>query len=231
MNTKALLFAGIASMAFAGASHASTFNQAGWSSAGCVGSTSCIVNGIEVMAGPEGSTFIEQNFQGVVGLGVNTQGDGTGGPANEIQAIYKEFITLVFPVAVGIANIQIAHFYSTDDFAGDPEEEALIEAVFGDGTTGTIFGKVFADATFSFTNAVGTLLSSPAGHYSLTDIFGGKAVKALTFSAQFVGSAPRPDDNSDYSLVSVTPVPVPAAGLLLLGGLGGLAALKRRKKA
>lgn len=38
-------------------------------------------------------------------------------------------------------------------------------------------------------------------------------------------------DGFDVAKVGVAPVPVPAAGLLLLGGLGGLAALRRRKKA
>ncbi len=37
--------------------------------------------------------------------------------------------------------------------------------------------------------------------------------------------------NSYISGLGVTPVPLPAAGWLLLGGLGGLAAMKRRKKA
>lgn len=35
----------------------------------------------------------------------------------------------------------------------------------------------------------------------------------------------------DIAMIKVTPVPVPAAGFLLLGGLGGLIALKRRKTA
>lgn len=43
----------------------------------------------------------------------------------------------------------------------------------------------------------------------------------------------KADDNHDDMAIrlSVTPVPVPAAGFLLLAGLGGLAAMKRRKKA
>ena len=36
--------------------------------------------------------------------------------------------------------------------------------------------------------------------------------------------------NSYISALSATPVPLPAAGWLLLGGLGGLAAMKRRRK-
>lgn len=38
-------------------------------------------------------------------------------------------------------------------------------------------------------------------------------------------------DGFDVAKIGVAPIPVPAAGLLLLGGLGGLAALRRRKKA
>ncbi|WP_265501153.1 VPLPA-CTERM sorting domain-containing protein [Paracoccus beibuensis] len=38
-------------------------------------------------------------------------------------------------------------------------------------------------------------------------------------------------DGFDVAQISVAAVPLPAAGLMLMGGLGGLAALRRRKKA
>ncbi|MFC3169437.1 VPLPA-CTERM sorting domain-containing protein [Paracoccus fontiphilus] len=41
----------------------------------------------------------------------------------------------------------------------------------------------------------------------------------------------RSDDGFDVDSVAIAPVPVPAAGMLLLAGLGGFAALRRRKTA
>ncbi|WP_374303245.1 VPLPA-CTERM sorting domain-containing protein [Paracoccus sp. (in: a-proteobacteria)] len=38
-------------------------------------------------------------------------------------------------------------------------------------------------------------------------------------------------DGADIGMVSIAAVPVPAAGVLMLAGLGGLAALRRRRKA
>lgn len=51
-----------------------------------------------------------------------------------------------------------------------------------------------------------------------------------TVFAYFDDSGGSDDRDWDDMVVRIDVVPVPAAGLLLLGGLGGLAALKRRRK-
>ena len=57
--------------------------------------------------------------------------------------------------------------------------------------------------------------------------------RSFTFSVASTNDLLNANDRPDYALagVDVAPVPVPAAGLMLLGGLGGMAALRRRRRA
>ncbi len=101
-------------------------------------------------------------------------------------------------------------FGSTIDFP----ESVTVEAVLG-GAVVALVGSITntaaqAGATLSF-----------AGTFD--------ALKFTDTSAILDG---RPlYDGFDLDSVSVSPVPLPATGLLLLGGLGGIAAMRRRKKA
>jgi len=70
--------------------------------------------------------------------------------------------------------------------------------------------------------ALGGAPGGMAGSFS-ADLSGGATP---TFFLQYSGASGGETIN-----IGIAAVPVPAAGFLLLGGLGGLAALKRRKKA
>jgi hypothetical protein len=89
--------------------------------------------------------------------------------------------------------------------------------------------------------SVGDLVSSSVvGPVGLTSVGVWTEIKALftvktggTFALTFAADGVNNSLGGFIDDVSITPspVPLPAAGLLLLGGLGGLAAAKRRRKA
>ena len=85
--------------------------------------------------------------------------------------------------------------------------------------------------TFGFAGWVGTLLIPAGGIASLTPFT--VTFQALTTgnSTLFFEAAGNDNQGPVIDNVSLAAVPLPAGGLLLLGALGGIAALRRRKAA
>ena len=95
------------------------------------------------------------------------------------------------------------------------------------GSTSTIMVEGFLGAVSMGTDSFST--SSTAYTTFSASVLAGVAVDSLVFSAQRDGSAGGSLDA--VVLSDVAPVPLPAAGWMLIAGLGGLAAMGRRKKA
>ncbi|MBF9029789.1 VPLPA-CTERM sorting domain-containing protein [Rhodobacterales bacterium HKCCE3408] len=96
--------------------------------------------------------------------------------------------------------------------------------------TQLVFGKIEAGDDFilyTFGNGAGT---APTASTGLTSVFASFA--PTPFASVFGVAAPGYDDEWKLRSVSfdVAPVPVPAAGLLLVGGLGALSLMRRRRQ-
>ena len=99
------------------------------------------------------------------------------------------------------------------------------------GTVDSYNAIVFSDGTLSYTvsgNDLSPFLTVNGGTGAIVDITTDFAFTTVSFYSNYPGFG---GDTAafEYALATPAPVPLPAAGLLLVGALGGLASLRRRK--
>lgn len=87
------------------------------------------------------------------------------------------------------------------------------------------------DSAFNVVQSLGTVVNSPDGGGSVYASMAFSYIRLVDVTETFFGGLSSSFDGYDVDSVGVAPIPLPAAGVLLLAGLGGLAAVRRRKNA
>lgn len=227
-----------------GAAQAASINPTTY--APCLGLAACTIGDAMLSVTP-GDAFTEQNFRGLKGLGVDTAGQNdTGANSPEIQGgtvddqgnptSPAEAVTIMFTVGQFIDELRIGQLYNSESFptGNDPDEIARIEAMGANGTAVLEIQSLDETAT-GFTANDPSLYDSLArtnrnqGLFTLTGLFKDLGpITKLTFSAPSIDNV----DTVDYSIagLTTTAVPLPAPLFLLLGGLGALGYVGRRRR-
>lgn len=148
------------------------------------------------------------------GLAFQTDGYGVGLRDDEITTFAngsQEWIRVSFSAPVLVNALYFLDLFIAKD--GSSQEVAMASINGG-------FPIVSTYATDVVGNKRGGFASSTFAPILVSDIF--FTILSTNDNVGFADGA--------LAGIGLAPVPVPAAGLLLLGGLGGLAALRRRRK-
>lgn len=166
----------------------------------------------------------QDSLASLAGTGLSFQRDGYGVRSSidqsraddEITTIRggMEAVTLTFAKKVKLTGFSFLDLY----LAAGARVGEVAYATLDDGT-------VLSTSATDLANTNGARLAGFSGVN-----FAGLVTKSIRF---YVGLSNDQQGFADGALasVSVAPVPVPAAGLMLMGGIGGLAAIRRKRSA
>ncbi|MGR3515170.1 MAG: VPLPA-CTERM sorting domain-containing protein [Paracoccaceae bacterium] len=136
---------------------------------------------------------------------------------------------------------------TTQDLTGNSADDTFLDSNDTQGIVWDVMlgaGRMFDRIVFTVTDAAefgnsmrittsfGTTVvdAGANGLKRLVQIDFGEAVSSASITlGHFRGSNPLTNDGFSIDDIAVSEVPLPASALLLLGGLGGLAAMRRRK--
>lgn len=225
MKKNCLNLAAAAALLLAGHAGAQTTTTAqDLINAGALGRSSTSVNGIDFSA--QGGSFASKTVAGITAIGV--AGGASGGEIDIGQSI-----TASFASRAAISSFSIAFLFDGPEF-GDVREVARI-SLLGTNQVGTLTATGATTAIWSLGGLVTNLSPATeqgAGAWSISNPFGNLAGSGLRFEA--INGLPGPGCNgcsnqSDYSVLSVSPVPEPSTYAMMLAGLAALAFMVRRR--
>lgn len=177
----------------------------------------------------DGSRSFQQKTQaGITGVGISG-----GRTAGEIDI--GETLTGTFSKEVIISSLNLALLFDGPEYS-DVKEVAKMLVNFADGGTGTFYLTATGVHTAAWTgegswSSIGSgAVDGGTGAWELTNPFGFRSVDSIVFTA--AAGVPKStchgcSNQSDYTFVSMTVIPVPEAhtsammfaGLLMMGGL------------
>lgn len=173
------------------------------------------------------AAFSKKSQDGITGVGI------TGKTAGEIDV--GETLTGTFSKEVIVSSINLALLFDGPEYS-DVKEVANLLVNYADGGSGvyTLTAKGVHTAAWTGEGDVTSIgsgaINGGTGAWQLDNPFGLRAVKSIVFSAEtgFPKSTCTSCNNqSDYTFVSMSVIPVPEAntsammfvGLLMIGGL------------